>query len=110
MSGFSGIALAANGVSDPLPINLSPSPTWVGPRCYALGLILTFSAGASLTATVQVTGDQFPSANGNWNDHDVLAGLTASANSNVAYPITGIRLVVTNYSGGSVNLGVAQWP
>ena len=80
------------------------------PPCYALGLGLTFSAGASLTATVQVTADPVPSAGGNWNNHDVLVNQVASANSNIAYPVTGIRLVVTNYSSGFVNLGVAQWP
>lgn len=110
MSGFAGISLSANGTSAPLPVNLGPMTMWIGPPAYALGLILTFSSGASLAATVQITGDQFPSVNGNWNNHDVLVNQASSANSNVAYPITGIRLVVTNYVSGSVNLGVARWP
>ena len=39
-----------------------------------------------------------------------LAAQTASATSNISYPVTGIRLNVTSYSSGSVNLGVVQWP
>jgi hypothetical protein len=40
----------------------------------------------------------------------VLTALTASANSNIGYPVTGVRLKITSFTGGSCNLGVAQWP
>lgn len=60
--------------------------------------------------SVQVTADQKPTPNGNWNNHDTLVAQTASANGNIAYPVTGVRLVVSGYSSGSVNLGMASWP
>jgi hypothetical protein len=76
----------------------------------SLGLICTLSNGASLTYSVQVSAD--PPAGGitHWNNHDVLVAQTASANSNILYPVTALRLNVTAYSSGSVTLGVAQWP
>ena len=74
------------------------------------GLIATISPGANLTYSVQITGDQQPSTNGNWNDHQDFSGVTSSINSNVGYPITAYRLAVTAYSSGSVHLGVARWP
>jgi hypothetical protein len=110
MSAYQGIGLAANGTSPPLDVNPVANIYGQAAPAYAFGLICTLSVGASLTYTVQVTADPFPSPNGNWNNHDILANQTASANSNVAYPITGIRLVVTNWVSGSVNLGVAKWP
>lgn len=81
-------------------------------QIFALGMIVTFSSGASLTCSVQITADDPNGAAGlvNWNNHDTLVNLTSSANGNVAYGITAYRLVVTNYVSGSVNLGVAQWP
>ena len=114
MSGLQGIKLFANATSAPLVVTRpQQGPSYnldVAQASYVLGLIGTMSAGANLTWTVQVTADPAPSAGGNWNNHDVLTGLTTSYNSNVAYPITGLRLVVTSYVSGSINLGVALWP
>jgi hypothetical protein len=76
----------------------------------SLGLICTLSAGANLTYSVQVSADPPTEPIVDWNNHDVLVSQTASANSNVAYPITALRLAVTSYTSGSVTLGVAQWP
>lgn len=112
MSAYPSVKMTANGNSsitavNPLTTyspNLGPNPSW------ALGIICTVSGGASLTYTVQITGDQVPSSTGNWNNHDNLTAQTASANGNVAFPITGIRLNVTNYVSGSVNMGIVQWP
>lgn len=111
MSGLTPVTLSANGNS--VPINIIFSPVLVAGLLqiqFALGLIVTFSAGANLNATIQVTADPTPSATGNWNNHDTLFNLNGSANGNVAYPITGIRLVVTNWVAGSVTLGIAKWP
>ena len=58
---------------------------------------------------VQVTGDANPQDSGNWNYHDVLFGQTMSANANIAYPVSGIRLNVGTWVSGSVNLAVVQW-
>jgi hypothetical protein len=112
MGAYPGIKATANGPTAPLPINmlrsfspfLSPTPSW------SLGLIATVSPGANLTYTVEITADPNPSANGNWNSHDILVGQTVSANSNIAYPASGVRLNIANYISGSTNLGVAQWP
>jgi hypothetical protein len=113
MAAYPGARLTALGKSAPIIINIlnayspyfSPSPA-----AWTLGVLVTVSPGASLTYQVEVTGDPIPSANGNWNPHDVLQGLTSSFNSNVGYPITGIRLNVTVYSSGSANMAVVQWP
>lgn len=112
MGAYPGIKATSSGASTIINVNPSTSiggPMFVSPS-WSLGLICTVSAGANLTYSVQVTADQLPSASGNWNNHDTLVGQTASANGNVAYPITGIRLNVTSFVSGSVNLGVAQWP
>jgi hypothetical protein len=112
MGAYPGILAKSNGNSQIITLNLmtgyspyfGPTPSW------ALGIVCTVSSGASLTYAVQITCDQTPSSTGNWNAHDTLTALTASANGNVAFPITGLRLNVTNYVSGSVNLGVSQWP
>jgi hypothetical protein len=75
-----------------------------------LGLVCTISVGASLTYSVQITADPPTSAIVNWNNHDVLVNQTANAYGYVQYPITALRLNVTAYTSGTVNLGVAQWP
>ena len=110
MSAYPGIKLSKQATSDPLDVNPPQNMMWQAAPAYALGLVCTVSNGGSLTYTVQVTADPIPSASGNWNNHEVLTAQTASANSNIGYPVTGVRLVVSIYSSGSVNLGVAQWP
>lgn len=110
MSAYPGIKMSSQGASASVLVSPPTAATWQASPSWALGLVCTVSSGASLTYSVQVTADQIPSSTGNWNDHDILTGQTASANSNIAYPITGIRLNVTAYTNGSVNLGIAQWP
>ncbi len=110
MSAYPGTLMSANGNSPPTVIKLEQNVHWQAAPQYALGVVVTMSPAANLTYTVQVTADQVPSPNGNWNNHDVLVAQVTSANSNVAYPITGVRLQVTNYVSGSVNMGVAKWP
>lgn len=111
MSAFASILMTTGGFSPITVVDMTPLPSIYLPSAnYNLGLIATVSSGASLTYTVQVTADQKPSSTGNWNSHDVLVNQTGSANSNIAYPVTGIRLNVTNYISGSINLGIAKWP
>lgn len=110
MSGLPGIFVSSQTTSAPLIVHPEQNILWQAAPAYALGLICTVSPGASLTYTVQVTADPNPSNTGFWNNHDVLQGMTVSANSNIGYPITGIRLVVSAWSVGSVNLGIARWP
>ena len=110
MSAYPSVKLSAQGNSAPIDVSPPQNMMWQAAPAYALGLICTVSPGASLTYSVQVTADIVPSANGNWNNHDVLVNLTTSANSNIGYPVPGVRLNVTVYASGSVNLGIAQWP
>lgn len=110
MAGFPGILMSAAGNSTPLLIDMLAQPYFQAAPAFVLGLVATVSSGGNLTYTVQVTADPIPSDSGYWNDHDVLVSQTASANSNIAFPVTGVRLKVTSYTSGSVNLGVAKWP
>lgn len=103
--------------SDSAPIALDLTTL----RC-GVALLVAFSAGASLTVDVQVTGDDvganvgnnysvssgYVSASGHWNAHDTLQGLTASANGNIVYPVTAVRLHPTSYSSGSATLSVIE--
>lgn len=110
MSAFAGVKVSSQTASAPILITIPENVIWQAAPAYALGLVCTVSSGATLTYSVQVTADQIPSVNGNWNNHDILVNQTASANSNIAYPVTGVRLNVTSYTNGNVNLGIAFWP
>lgn len=110
MSGYPGVKMATAGASAPIVINLNANAYWQAPPSYSLGIVCTVSPGASLTYSVQLTADAQPSATGSWNNHDALVALTTSANGNIAFPVSAIRLNVTAYSSGSINLGCCQWP
>jgi hypothetical protein len=72
-----------------------------------IGLIANVVSGAPLYS-VQVTGDRDLSPDGNWVEHDTITNVTASMASNIAFPVTGLRLVI--HSGtGTVNLGIVRW-
>lgn len=75
-----------------------------------VSLLLNFSSGAVATVTVQLTGDVpvNTAGGGIWNNHDTLVSETASANGNLQYPVTGVRLNVTSYTSGTVTLTVIQ--
>jgi hypothetical protein len=110
---YPALTLSSATSTTPIVINPRPSgpidPNLQLPTNLALGIVCTLSGGASLTYSIQVTADP-PNNITNWNNHDTLTGLTASANGNIAFPVTAIRLNVSSYSSGSVNCGVAQWP
>lgn len=111
-------AYPQNTASVKLSSQVASGPIWIRPtksQFYApasIGLFCTLSSGASLTYSVQVTGDPPGSSDPtNWIDHDVLTGLTASKISNILYACSAIRLNVTAYTSGSVNLAVVfGWP
>ena len=107
MTGFPGQLLSGNGTSPPIHTSFKTGELWYHP--WQLGVMVVFSPGAILTATVQVSMDP-PDLFQYWNNHDVLQNISASANSACAYPVTGLRLVVTNWSAGSAYLAVATWP
>lgn len=107
MSAFNPTTMSAAGAS--APIAVTPSSTSFA-QTFNLGLLCTVSPGAALTYSVQVTGDPAPSAAGHWNEHDVLTNLIGSANSNIVYPVTGVRLNVLNHTSGTVTLAIVRWP
>jgi hypothetical protein len=110
MGAFQAITMSAAGVSAPLLVSPPSSALGQPAPAYLLGLVATISPGAVLNYTVQITADRAPITGGNWNNHDILVNQTASGNSNITYPVTGVRLNVTSYTSGTVNLGVAYWP
>jgi hypothetical protein len=110
MGSLPEISMSSLGISTQHLAHMEQNPQWAASPQYALGFIVTVSNGAALTYSVQITADQAPSPNGNWNDHQDFSGLSNSQNGNVGYPITGYRLNVTAYTNGTVHLGVARWP
>lgn len=101
----SQVQLAAAGNSTAVPIDLKKFK-------FGVGLLVNVPTTASVTYNVQVTGDdpaKYPTITGVWNLHDCLQGMTASANGNLAYPVTKVRLQILNYGGtGNVTLSVIQ--
>lgn len=102
--------VTVTGGSVPIPINLATFR-------YGVGIIVTIPSGSSCTYDVEVTGDELDGTSGmqaggvpaivNWNKHDILNNKSASANSNLAYPVTAVRINPSSLSG-SVVLAVVQ--
>lgn len=108
-SAYPPLTLSAAGISPPQPINFATSGS-VAPN-YTIGLVASLSPNASgANYTVEVTGDQQPTTNGNWVNHDVLVNQTASALGNIGYPVTGVRLRLNAISTGSVTLAITKYP
>ena len=89
--------------------NVYPVDTYISPSNMGLAVIVT----GTITYKVQYTFDDVfakgysPTAGtSNWFDHPTLTG-SASANSNVAYPVTGLRLITTAGTG-SATLTIIQ--
>jgi hypothetical protein len=82
---------------------------------FKVGLFAEISSGANLTYTIQYTYDQPEDAyatnfatDADWRSVDGLTALTADGVSNIFYPVTAVRINVTAYTGGSVQLTVTQ--
>ena len=45
---------------------------------------------------------------GNWQAHPTLIARTVSDASNIAFPVTAVRLNVSAYTGGSVTMTLLQ--
>ena len=80
---------------------------YISPANVGLAVIVS----GTITFKVQYTFDDifastYVPGSGNWFDHPTLTG-SASANSNVSYPATGIRLITTAGTG-SATLTVIQ--
>jgi len=72
------------------------------------GIIVNLSTGASLTYTVEVTGDPAPSTSGIWNAFDGLSALTASANGSLLGRVSAIRCTISAYTSGTLKFQVIQ--
>ena len=94
--------VTATGGSTPVPIDL---------RLFrgGVGIIVTVPDDSSATYDVEVTGNDLTTSptTYQWNKHDVLQGKSASANSNLAYPVTAIRLNPSSIVG-SIVMAVVQ--
>jgi len=90
------------GNANPYPVD-----TYISPSNMGLAVIVT----GTITYKVQYTFDDvfasgYSPASGYWFDHPTLVG-SSSANSNVAYPVTAIR-IITTAGTGSVNFIIIQ--
>jgi hypothetical protein len=90
------LSLTGVGNSAVFPVDIYVAPTNMGLAVVVSGVI---------TYKVQYTFDNVfaegysPTAGtSNWFDHPTLVG-SASGNSNIAYPVTGIRLITTAGTG-----------
>ncbi len=66
----------------------------------ALSVLVT----GTVNYTVQYTFDNvfasgYNPLTGNWTDHPTLTAKTVTADSNIAYPVTGVRIVLNSGSG-----------
>lgn len=64
------------------------------------------TVNGTLTYNIEYTFDDtssptFNPATATWTPLSTLTGKTATADSNIAYPVTGIRINVTSYTSGS---------
>lgn len=90
--------LTAAGFSDPIPIDL---------RRFHMGVGLIATLSGTGLYTVQVSGDDPRAGFTHWNDHDLMNGLSASQNGNLAFPVTAVRLNATSLTG-TLTLSVIQ--
>lgn len=98
---------AGQTVSAPVAIPMSRE-NWIGEM--GISCLLNFPAGSAGTLTLQVSNDPnaSPSATpstARWNNHDVIAALTANKNDSIVFPVAFVRLTGT-VSSGTVYLDI----
>ena len=103
--------VSSQTTSNPIRVN------WRGGLSgFQLSLLVKLSGGASLTYTVELTGDDpadftgIPDYNTNasWRPVTGLDALTADDEGNIAFPVQAVRLNVTAYTSGDATLTVIQ--
>jgi hypothetical protein len=87
---------------------MAPDP-YISPFNVALNVAVT----GTVTYTVQYTFDNvfaagYNPANGSWTNHPSLTAQTATKDSNISYPVTGIRLTTTAGTTGTATLTIIQ--
>lgn len=88
--------------------NVCPTDHYISPYNVALNVVVS----GTINYTVQYTFDDvfalgYNPATGNWTDHPSLTAQTATKDSNISYPVTGIR-IKTNSGSGSATLTIIQ--
>ena len=75
---------------------------YVSPFNVALSVLVSGTVNYTVQYTFDdvFTGDYNP-ATGNWVDHPSLTAQTTTKDSNIAYPVRGIRLVVNSGTGSA---------
>ena len=86
------------GSSGSIVVNTNISPVNIG-----FGVVVT----GTVNYTVQHTFDDPAVGFSTWFSHPTVAGQTANADGNYAFPVTGIRLTV-NSGGGTATLKLIQ--
>ena len=79
--------------------NVVPIDNYISPANMGMAVVVS----GTITFKVQYTFDDvfakgYDPTSGNWFDHPTLVG-SASVNSNIAYPVSGIRLITTAGTG-----------
>lgn len=90
------IVSPATGGQTPIPIDLSKFRDGAG-----VGLLVNVADGAAADYDIEVTGNTMETANADkaWNKHDVVKAKKVSANGNLAYPVTAVRLYLRSLVG-----------
>lgn len=103
------VELSAAGLSRPIPVDFAQPD-------FKLTLQVGLTNGATLTYSVQNTADD-PyrrdyetdfNTDADWFNTTGLAGLSASAQGNIFFPVQAVRLNVTAYTSGTARLTVLQ--
>jgi hypothetical protein len=88
-----------------------PIDYYISPANIALSVVVT----GSITYTVQYTFDDvfapgYDPTNGNWTNHPTLVTQTITKDSNISYPVRGIRIVspASPSSSGTATLTIIQ--
>lgn len=84
------VSKTGTGSSDSLVMNTNQTPFNVG-----FGVIVS----GTVNYTVQHTFDDPATGFSTWFSHPTVAGLTANADGNYAFPVTGIKVLVNSGSG-----------
>jgi hypothetical protein len=119
-----GTTIPGNGSSGIVPVDYRDGN-------FQMTCAVMFSAGASMTVTLQYTTDDIlasdyqitgaappvvnnpaalPETSINWFSHPSLTGISANAISNIAFPVTAVRLICTVYGSGSAWVRLLSTP
>jgi len=99
------------GAGTQIVSRVCPIDHYISPANIALNVVVT----GSITYTVQYTFDDvfaagYDPTNGNWTNHPTLVTQTITKDSNISYPVRGIRLIspASPSSSGTATLTIIQ--